>query len=384
MNEFRHNVHILFAILVAFVATSKALAAVDITLRARVAPHASVVRLSDVAEVSAADRLRARQLAAMPLMPAPAPGTERTLRTREIQDMLAAQGVDVGELRFGGAAKVVIGSAEATGNSSGGDVQNASRLARMNRHAAILAGESAEQVKVQMDESRAAEIRQRLVSRIEDYVNTKTGKVEPRKITCDLSVRELGRLAAATTVPVCSGGSEPWVGRQRFLVSFSTTEGPAQLTVFAEVLPPPVPAVVAVRPIRRGEPIKTADIELRTIEANVRGGQRVAVDSIEKLIGMEARQAIQAGDVVYTDQVQSPILVKRGEVITVSSQSGGIRVRTSAKALHDGAHGDLVQVESLGSREKFDARIVGPRAATVFAATRPAAQPEKQVSSARR
>ena len=54
---------------------------------------------------------------------------------------------------------------------------------------------------------------------------------------------------------------------------------------------------------------------------------------------MEARQAIQAGDIVFTDQVQSPVLVKRGEVITVTSQSGGIRVRTTARALQDRSHG---------------------------------------------
>jgi flagellar basal body P-ring formation protein FlgA len=351
--------------------SSNAFCAVDVTLRDRVAPHASVVRLGDVADVSTADRLRARQLAAMPLMPAPAPGTERSLPTREIQDMLAAQGVDLGELRFAGAANVMVGSADGAGTEKSAQIRSDEKPARMNRHAAILAGERGERTVTQLDQSRVELLRQRLVSCIEDYVNARTGKVEPRKISCDVSTRELARLDAATTMPICTSGSEPWVGRQRFVVTYSTADGPAQLTVFADVLPPPVPAVVAIRPIGRGEPIKAADVELRTVEASVRTGQRTTFDSIEKIIGMEARQSIQAGDIVSAEQVQSPILVKRGDVITVSSQSGGIRVRTSAKALHDGAHGDLVQVESLASREKFDARVVGPREATVFAVTRP-------------
>jgi flagella basal body P-ring formation protein FlgA len=65
------------------------------------------------------------------------------------------------------------------------------------------------------------------------------------------------------------------------------------------------------------------------------------------------------------------VLVKRGEVITISSQAGGIRVRTTARAREDGARGDLVQVESLETRERFEVRVVGPREAAVFALPRP-------------
>ena len=132
--------------------------------------------------------------------------------------------------------------------------------------------------------------------------------------------------------------------------------------------------------------MRAADIELRTVDANSKSvGQRAAADSIEKLIGMEARLAIQTGDIVFTDSVQAPIVVKRGDVITVTSQSGGIRVRTSGRAMQDAARGELVQVESLGSREKYDARVVGPREASVFAMSRPdAPQPAKRADTARR
>src|SRR5262245_46758930 len=92
-------------------ATSSVLA-VDVKVRERVAAHGSVVRLMDVAEIKTADPQELRQLGSLPLMPAPAPGTERFLRTREIQVMLAAQGVDVGTLHFAGAAQVDITTAE--------------------------------------------------------------------------------------------------------------------------------------------------------------------------------------------------------------------------------------------------------------------------------
>lgn len=361
-------------------------AAVDVVLRERVAPQASVVRLGDVAEVTTTDRQLARYLEKLPLMPAPA--SERFLRTREIQDMLAAQGVDLGTLRFSGAEQVAITTANGTGISGSG-VQRCSYTGTpMNRRAAILAGATGERPAAtgQLDEARTKELRDSLSSTIRDYLNAKTGKVVAWRIDCDVAERQLGQLSAATSPPVCSGGSEPWTGRQRFLVSLSTQDGPVQLPVFAEVAPPPVPAVVAVRPIARGDVIKAVDIELRTLDAPAKAaGQRAVVDSVEKLIGMEARQSIQAGDIVFVEAVQSPIMVKRGDIVTVTSQSGGIRVRTTARALHDGAHGELVQVESLGSREKYDARIVGQREVAVFAMSRPKGpEPRQPVRTARR
>src|SRR5215208_3729691 len=117
-----NNLNGVVAVAVAVCVANHAMAAVNVKLRERVAPHGSVVRLSDVAEIGTADKQQAQQLSSLPLMPAPAPGTERFLRTREIQDMLAAQGVDVGDFRFSGAAQVVVAAAD-SGKSSSNIVQ---------------------------------------------------------------------------------------------------------------------------------------------------------------------------------------------------------------------------------------------------------------------
>lgn len=374
-------------------ATSNVSAAIDVKLRERAAPHGSVVRLSDVAEIGAADKQQARQLGSLPLMPAPAPGTKQFLRAREIQDMLAAQGVDVGDFRFAGAAQVVLAAADDSKTSSevvqiSGESRTGEQAKPINHRAAILAGVAPEQALSQLsvEESRATEMRQQLKSLVANYLNVKTGKVQTWKVSCDPTDRDIAKLDSALSTPVCVGGSEPWIGRQRFLISFSTPDGQVQLPIFAEISPPPVPAVVAIRPIGRGEVVKAADIELRTVDANSKSvGQRAAADSVENLIGMEARQAIQTGDIIFTDQVQAPIVVKRGDVVTVTSQSGGIRVRTSGRAMQDASRGELVQIEALGSHQKYDARVTGPREAAVFAMSRPTApEPAKQANTARR
>jgi flagella basal body P-ring formation protein FlgA len=373
MKRFQNNLLFSLTVLLGICAAQHAIAAVEISLRERVVPHATVIRLGDVADVTAADRQVSRQLATLPLMPAPARGTERYLRTREIQDMLAAQGVDVGELRFIGKDQVIVAASDGAEFAVGGVKQASATSKPMNRHAAILAGASTEQpAKARtIDDARAKELRDQLNGLVGSYVNLKSGKAGPWQVDCDVENRHLALFNAASSVPVCSGGSEPWTGRQRFLISFSTTDGPVQLPILADVTPPPVPTVVAVRPIARGDVIRAADIELRPIEASKANSGRAGFTSVDSVIGMEARQAIQAGDVVAKEAAQAPILVKRGEIVTVTSQGNGIRVRTSAKALHDGSHGELIQVESLATKEKFDVRVVGTHETEVFAMLRP-------------
>ena len=69
-----------------------------------------MVRLGDVAEVRGATDVETQQLAAVPLMPAPAAGTRQFLHACEVRDLLAACGVDVGTVQIRGAASVAISS----------------------------------------------------------------------------------------------------------------------------------------------------------------------------------------------------------------------------------------------------------------------------------
>src|SRR5262245_18411744 len=76
--------------------------ATDVRLRDRVTSDSSVVRLGDVAEIKADNVEEQRRLGRLLLMPAPAPGTQRFLQQREIQDLLAAHGEDVSQVRIAG------------------------------------------------------------------------------------------------------------------------------------------------------------------------------------------------------------------------------------------------------------------------------------------
>jgi flagella basal body P-ring formation protein FlgA len=361
-------------------------AAISVTLRDRVVVESSVVRLGDVAVVASADRANGRQLDAVPLIPSPPPGTERFLGKQEVVDLLAARGYDLHEFEFEGAMQVAISSPKDHPVDKDVAATRPTSDPQMNHHAAVLANQVGPKANIAVDELAVAKLRDELIATITSYLETQSGRLGEWRVVCNVPARHLALLEAATSPIVCQGGREPWIGRQRFVISFSTTQGSMKIPVHAEVAGASARVAVAIRPIARGNVITAADVELQPLESAPPTGRRVVVDSLEQLVGMEARQEIAVGDVIHKDQLQAPLLVKRGEEITVVSQSGGIRVRTTARARQDGAHGQLVQVETMESKERYDVRVIGVREAAVFAATGLTAVPpsSKQIETANR
>src|SRR5262245_28620543 len=85
-----------------------AIGATRVTLRENVGMTKNLVRLGDVAEIACDDADEARDLASLPLMPAPATGSQRFLPKRRVEDIVAAHGVDMKTITFEGAAQVTV------------------------------------------------------------------------------------------------------------------------------------------------------------------------------------------------------------------------------------------------------------------------------------
>jgi flagella basal body P-ring formation protein FlgA len=359
------------AFVVIGLAASTASAATEIVLRDEVAMESYVVRLGDVAEISSSDARESQRLTALPLMPAPAAGDRRFLRKRQIEDMLMAHGIDLSSLTVSGAAQVTILGTKGEmpqHDISGPSSTSAIVATHKNRRAALLAGDLTSQTAPRLEPNVVARLNGEVRELIAGHLDTQTGRAMDVAVTCEIADRHLMLLAAATSPLECQGGAAPWTGRQRFEISFATTEGPVNVPVYADVTPESMPVVVTTRAMTRGDVFTAADLDLQNVAYESKpGDRRVALDAVETLIGMEVRRPMPAGSIVFSDAVQSPILVKRGDLITVTSQSSGIRVQITAKALQDRSQGELVQVESLDTKAKFDARVVGLREASIVA-----------------
>ena len=318
------------------------LPAAEVHLKSACTAAGSLLVLGDVAEIYSTDDAETERLSALPLTPAPAPGKKRFFRGREIQDMLVARGVNVGELAFSGANQVTVETPVET------IVPVASKPIERGPVTPPL----------QM-------VNEALVS----YLNQATSSEQTWNLQFQLPTTAHQTLRRAVDAVSASGGSSPWLGAQEFTLHVPTADGDVQLLLNVEVSVPHA-VVAVVRAMPRGSILRAEDVKLVEQVANEQIVQvEEAFHTLEDVIGKETQKAISPGQVLDKNYVRSQILVRRGDVVTVYARAAGIRVRTTARALSDGSKGELIAVETLetGSRDKFDARVAGAQVVEVWA-----------------
>jgi flagella basal body P-ring formation protein FlgA len=323
---------------VAFAVTLITVAARGAEIRVRDSAElsSSIVRLGDVAEIVSADADEVAELAAIPLLPAPAPGTRAFLSTTQLRDLLAANAVNVGLIQIHGAATVAISTpAVDVPTSRGGEIA-AERPGR-------------------------DDVSQQTAAAILQYLKHQTGH-ELWEVTVNADPKLVDLCWRSGPQLTIGGGQAPWTGRQRFDVA--GINGIAPVTTYANIMRVEM-VVVAVRPITAGDFVRATDVALRPHIGQM--SDKIAT-SLEQVVGKEAQQAIRADALLYTNQVRSPLLVRKGERVSVRARAGSVVVRTYGTVQQDGGMGELVQVQALEGRERYAARVSGLRELEVFAA----------------
>ncbi len=298
-----------------------------------------VVTLGDVAEVLTADARQADRLAALELFPAPPPGTKRYLRLREIQDLLLARGVSPLEHRITGASQVVL-----LGVGEGEEAETADR----GLASASVTGRA----------------QRRVGEAVARYLQSRVSAAEPWTVDVDLTPAQARWVASGRAEISARGGAPPWVGAQRFEVWARSPEGPVRFHVDAQIAPP-ASVVVAAESLARGAVIRPADLRLE--QGGVMEEASDAFHAIDQVVGQETTRVIPMGTILDRKSIRPPLLVRRGERVTVSARSAGIQVRTRAKARQEGSLGDLIEVESLTDRAAYFARVCGVQEVEVYA-----------------
>jgi len=306
----------------------------DVVLREQATTVGPIVRLGDIADISAASSSILKGLATTPLVPTPALGSAQFLQRSQVRDLLATRGIDISSLRFRGAMVVEIGKA--------------------TRKSEILA-----QPQPAVFSNR--EIETSLSDAIVKFLTNETGH-DHWRVSLNIRSSAYGKISALGKNISVRGGRRPWIGRQRFQVR--GVDSDEEIEVQATVAK--IQSVLFARQaIKRGNVIRVVDVEVRQQEGLI---PSLAMSAIDQVIGMEAKQSISANTIIRENQVRAPLQVQRGETVTVVARTGGISVRTFAVARQDGAMGDLVQIETLDGSQRFAARVSGRHRLEVLAA----------------
>jgi flagella basal body P-ring formation protein FlgA len=150
---------------------------------------------------------------------------------------------------------------------------------------------------------------------------------QPLEATLPALTREAGRV----TAEVRCAGSSPW----RLHV-------PVRVTLTRTL-------VVAARPLERGKILAADDVILAERDvAAAPGGYLTGTDAA---VGRVLRRNIAAGAVLAPSLIEAPVLVRRGQAVTLEARSGAIRVQMAGIAQADGALGQTIAVRNNSSRK---------------------------------
>ncbi len=114
--------------------------------------------------------------------------------------------------------------------------------------------------------------------------------------------------------------------------------------------------------LSNGDVIGANDIKM--IEVPQKSIQHNIVMNAEDMIGLTPRRMAYAGKYVLDGSLHHPILVKRGDKVSITYKQGPLVLTAKGKALQSGSKGDLVRVTNVNSSRSVDAFVTGSHQVT--------------------
>jgi len=81
----------------------------------------------------------------------------------------------------------------------------------------------------------------------------------------------------------------------------------------------------------------------------------------------DLRRALRARQPLYAYDIKKPVVVKKGELVTLVFALPGIELTAQGQALADGGKGDVIAVLNARSRRTIEGRVSGPGTVAVQA-----------------
>lgn len=114
--------------------------------------------------------------------------------------------------------------------------------------------------------------------------------------------------------------------------------------------------------ILRGDVITEKDITY--MDVNIRKVKDIAIDARE-IIGMTGKRTLRAKNMISMRDITPPLLVRKGEEISVKLTRGILSIEMRAIAVEDGAKGDMISIKNINSGRTLKATVIGDKQARV-------------------
>jgi len=306
------------------------------------------VHLSDVCEFRGFSAEQTKALKAVVVATAPAPGKARSLEQEPIRKALRAAGANMATTTVSGAAQCQISRPVGMGVPDANGDKSPMIVARAD---AVLAAGGPD------GRGRPpATLRDKIVAYFDKELRRYDGRAE---VTFDRTSEQILSLSEPEySFAIRRRGTSP-LGLIPIQVDVSRGGSVVQTVPLVVLVSMIRKVVVAQRAINADATISASDLSTTSLRFN--RIDQIGLTRPEQLIGQRAKRFITAGSMLDLTDVESVPLVLRGQLVSVESVAGGVKVMTTAKVSQDGRLGEIVKIRSTGNkRAELDALVIGP------------------------
>ena len=155
-----------------------------------------------------------------------------------------------------------------------------------------------------------------------------------------------GKLNGKTSVGVRCTAPKPWA-----------LYVPATINLISSVYK-------SVRPLPRGHLIREQDI--MSVDFNLSRLNYGYFTNKEDLIGKQTRRSLKQNRVITPNQVIEPLMVKRGEKVSLIAKSDTFAIRMSGEAMMNGSLGERIRVKNTSSSRIIEGTVTQIGEVTVY------------------
>lgn len=193
---------------------------------------------------------------------------------------------------------------------------------------------------------------ERLRAAVEEFVKTARPDAEAE---FPVSIKDVMAPLGEATVSVEWPEDRAVEGRRPVPVVVRVGEFEKRVFVDTAIAAPEA-VVVAKNAIPRGRAVTSDDVRVDSMPARkVRG--RVA-RSPDVVVGRVARRAIATGEAFHKTALEAAPLVKKGDVVRLEVEAGGVSISVFAAAQRDGAEDEMIDVKNLDTGVIVKARVI--------------------------
>ncbi|AWU93990.1 flagellar basal body P-ring formation chaperone FlgA [Azospirillum ramasamyi] len=112
-----------------------------------------------------------------------------------------------------------------------------------------------------------------------------------------------------------------------------------------------------------GDVIGPGDIDWQDVRADQTTSDTAASDA--QLIGMTPKRGVSTNQPVRLRDLQSPRVIDKGAMVTITLSTPSMTLTTQGKALQDGGKGEVIRVVNTQSNRIVEATVAGPNVVAV-------------------